>query len=380
MMPVSTVIVLSCDVVALIVMLILLYGLLFENSERDRKTLYFIICSVFTILSLAADIPAWYFENKSGYDTLLFIVNILSLVFSLGAVASISFYEIEIIGKKQVSHIHAVIIASICAVGAVLQTIGAFTGKTFTVTDGYFTYGSWYSLAAIVSLITLLYMEVLAIVKAKYIGRHNTLAFLSYMVLPLISVVIELAHPEISLALAATALSSLLLYVMLQSGHVSALNMRGELLEELSNKDMLTGLQNRRAYNSTIDGIAESDTLNVIFCDVNGLKYTNDTQSHSAGDRLLIRFAELMKQHFRSESIFRVSGDEFVVVIPELPADQFEERFKSFREALAPPDDIAAVGAASGSGSDLRNILDSAESRMYEDKKLCHERHPEYTR
>lgn len=380
-MPASTVIVLSCDVMAIIAMIILLYALLFENSEKDKKTKYFALCSFCTLLSLAMDIPAWLFENRVGYDALLYVVNVLALVFSLGTVAFISFYEIEIIGRKEhISDIHAKIIVGVCAGAAIAISLGSITGKTFSVENGVFTYGPWYPIAAIVSLVMLVYMEIIAFVKSKYLGLHDTLAFASYMVLPFISVVIEILHPEVSLALAATALSSLLLYVMLQSGHVSALHMRGELLNELSYTDMMTGLQNRRCYDETLTRLAEEPVLNVIFCDVNGLKFTNDTLGHAAGDERLKSFAELLKRHFSYDSIFRISGDEFVVIIPKLTRLSFEERLRKLKADIEEQNGLASVGASSGSGAKRMDILKEAETRMYEDKKLNYQRHPEYIR
>lgn len=380
-MPTSTVIILSCDTMALIAMLILLYALIFENSEKDMKTLCFVLCCVCTILSLATDIPTWYFENKPGHDALLYTVNILSLVFSVGAVAAISFYEIEIIGRKEhVSGIHAILIVTVCAIAATVATFGVFIGKTFTIRDGVFTYGPWYSVIPTVAVAMLFYMGVLAVVKSRYLGRHRTLAFLSYMFLPLTSIAIEVFYPQVSLALAATSLSALLLYVMLQSGHVSALHMRGDLLNELSYKDMLTGLQNRRAYDEALGRLTKEPLLNVIFCDVNGLKYMNDTFGHGAGDERLKQFTELVRRHFSDDSIFHISGDEFVLLIPKLPPSAFNERFGELREDISRHDDIASIGAASGTGTDKHRLLTIAEDRMYEDKKLCRVRHPEFNR
>lgn len=381
-MPVSTVIILSCDVMALIVMFILLYALLFENSEKDKKTRYFIICCTCTIVSLLFDIPAWFFENKGpGYDVLLYFVNVIALLASLGTVVFISFYEIEIIGRKEhISDAHAYIIMVVCTLAGILAVIGVVNGKTFSVADGVFTYGPWYDIIPAVSLAMLLYMEVVAVVNAKHLGRHSTLAFLCYMILPLGSVALELIKPEISLILPATALSSLLLYIMLQSGHVSALHLRGELLNELSFKDMMTGLQNRRAYDAALDRLATDPVVNIIFCDVNGLKYTNDTHGHAAGDEWLKRFSRLLQRHFSYDGIFRISGDEFVVLIPKLTEKSFHERLTGLHSEIASLNDIASVGYASGKGANLDALVREAENRMYEDKRRCYALHPEYKR
>ena len=379
-MPASTVIVLACDVMSLIILVILLYSLLFENSDKNRKTHFFILCCVCTILSLATDIPAWYFENSPGHDTLLFIVNVLSLDFSLGAIAFISFYEFEFIGKEHISRIHANIISAVSVITVILLTVGSFTGKTFSVDNGAFTYGPWYSLAPGICLLLLMYMEAMAVIKAKYLRTHDLVAFLVYMVLPLVAAVIELFHPEISLALSAATLSSLLLYIMLQSGHVAELHIKGEMLNELSMKDISTGLQNRRACDMMLERLDGDDILNVIFCDLNGLKYINDTLGHRAGDERIIQFSEILKKRFSYDGIFRISGDEFIVLIPKLGPEPFQNRLLALKDELKALDDIAAVGAVSGRCSEKHRLLAEAESSMYIHKEACRERHPEYHR
>ena len=59
------------------------------------------------------------------------------------------------------------------------------------------------------------------------------------------------------------------------------------------------------------------------FADLNGLKYVNDTFGHEYGDKVLVRLAEVMKQYFPEDQIYRISGDEFIVLCLEIEQEMF---------------------------------------------------------
>ena len=59
-------------------------------------------------------------------------------------------------------------------------------------------------------------------------------------------------------------------------------------LEDMSYKDALTKIGNRFAMSACVDNIDEKQSIGVVYCDVTGLKYVNDTMGHEAGDRLLL--------------------------------------------------------------------------------------------
>ena len=135
-------------------------------------------------------------------------------------------------------------------------------------------------------------------------------------------------------------------------------------------QDPLTHLGNRSAYEHTLARLHEEGrTGGAIFCDVNGLKYRNDHLGHASGDELLTDMAELLRTHFRSSDCFRISGDEFVILIPQPDATVFNARASRFHAAtwmMDPP--IAAVGW--DHGADIMEAVRNAEVRMYADKKL----------
>ena len=77
--------------------------------------------------------------------------------------------------------------------------------------------------------------------------------------------------------------------------------------------DELTGLHNRYALKLKINQY-DNRSLFVVMMDIDNFKIYNDTSGHENGDRLLIRFASLLKQNFPGADIYRYGGDEFLII------------------------------------------------------------------
>ncbi|MEX1258027.1 MAG: diguanylate cyclase [Gemmatimonadota bacterium] len=104
------------------------------------------------------------------------------------------------------------------------------------------------------------------------------------------------------------------------------------LLDEVYRDDD-TGLFNRRAWNEArprVDGDPDTEVLAV---DIVGLKRTNDTLGHEAGDRLIGEVAKALsviasEWDIQSRNLWRIGGDEFVVAVPSGWADEFGRRLE----------------------------------------------------
>jgi predicted signal transduction protein with EAL and GGDEF domain len=104
-------------------------------------------------------------------------------------------------------------------------------------------------------------------------------------------------------------------------GEVSDLVAAEERLQHAALHDSLTGLPNRallvdRIGSAIARAEREGTEVGVLFCDLDGFKRINDTDGHAAGDAVLIAVAERLQQVLRKgDSIARVGGDEFVIVL-----------------------------------------------------------------
>ena len=155
----------------------------------------------------------------------------------------------------------------------------------------------------------------------------------------------------------------------------------------LSDTDLLTGLYNRNAMNNRITDIVSGidrikGDYGVIFADLNGLKTVNDEQGHTAGDNLLQDAAVMLKETFPEDEIFRVGGDEFLIIITGRSEDEFNAYVNRLREKS---EKSATVKFAVGTcyvdeDYDIRAAMRTADERMYKDKDKFYDQHPELQR
>ncbi|MGJ8604548.1 MAG: diguanylate cyclase domain-containing protein [Marivita sp.] len=119
--------------------------------------------------------------------------------------------------------------------------------------------------------------------------------------------------------------------------------------------DGLTGLHNRRALESAMARLGQSDTeYAVLNLDLDRFKQVNDTMGHAVGDAVLLRVATAMRAQTRQDDLLvRAGGDEFVIVCPGLDdRTRLNDLSASLIQAVSAPMQIdgqdVAVGASIG--------------------------------
>lgn len=108
-------------------------------------------------------------------------------------------------------------------------------------------------------------------------------------------------------------------------------------LHELAQRDFLTGLLNLRAFESSLAaGCADGRPFALLLADLDGLKSVNDRDGHHAGNVLLQRVAEALREELPPEAeAARVGGDEFAFLLPGLAApDEVESTSKRLERRL----------------------------------------------
>ena len=160
-----------------------------------------------------------------------------------------------------------------------------------------------------------------------------------------------------------------------------------EKLEYLSNIDILTGVKNRNCMNADLEEFSIKFKFNpipfsVAYCDINGLKIVNDNLGHDAGDKLIAAAADILKEVFKDDNIYRAGGDEFSIISTHSSEHEFEEKIKRLRELTSDPDKLCfAIGYYHDGGSGpLELAMRYADERMYRDKNEFYEKHPDRRR
>jgi diguanylate cyclase (GGDEF)-like protein len=164
------------------------------------------------------------------------------------------------------------------------------------------------------------------------------------------------------------------------SEHLEHLN--GELvasqerLRQLVDLDPLTSLSNRRRLRAEFDR-AKPKGAAVIFLDIDDFKEINDRFGHIVGDACLLRLATALARVFRTDdALFRLGGDEFLVVAPGLDAEAAQNRVGRVRGMLAvsensvPPCQLSVGIAALAPEGEPDAALQEADERMYREKRL----------
>ena len=106
-----------------------------------------------------------------------------------------------------------------------------------------------------------------------------------------------------------------------------------EKMEHISNTDVLTGIANRRAFNQMIKKLWDKDIpCVVVFIDIDGLKYVNDDYGHSEGNHYIKEVCQILKMNLKEdEFIFRIGGDELLILLKKEDAYTCEERLLEIR-------------------------------------------------
>lgn len=148
----------------------------------------------------------------------------------------------------------------------------------------------------------------------------------------------------------------------------------------LANSDALTGVKNKTAFTTKkrkMDAkiaIEPEIKFALVMCDVNNLKITNDTQGHEAGDTLLQTICAAICDVYKHSPVYRIGGDEFVILLMGNDYENRHELFKSIQHISAGDKENLsfAVGMAEYEpfhDISMQDVFSRADAAMYQNKK-----------
>jgi len=158
-------------------------------------------------------------------------------------------------------------------------------------------------------------------------------------------------------------------------------------LREMSIRDPVTGLFNRRYMKETLDrelsrATRDNSELGILMIDVDHFKAFNDVHGHEAGDVVLEAVGDMLTRYSRTSDIAcRFGGEEFVVILPDcsvddsrLRADELRHRIAGLRVPfrkieLSGPTISCGVAAFPLHGATAEDLLHSADGALYAAKK-----------
>ncbi|MEG0274779.1 MAG: GGDEF domain-containing protein [Longicatena sp.] len=178
----------------------------------------------------------------------------------------------------------------------------------------------------------------------------------SIITLLVFGMVMEIIFGYFFLSWVAASLSLPMYYLLLNINH--------------SILDPLTSAYNRSVYMKDLDRMHTHKSCIIALLDINDFKTINDTYGHDAGDRYLITFTNIMHKHVPSCSLYRIGGDEFVVLSKK---DNLEKVNEGILQARVEMNKIH-LDFSFGIGKYLPQIsifefINQIDALMYENKK-----------
>lgn len=151
-----------------------------------------------------------------------------------------------------------------------------------------------------------------------------------------------------------------------------SLDLIAKNMKEIYRQDSLTGLLNRNAYDSDVEQLRSADIGAVVcvYADMIGLHEVNNHLGHKQGNRMLCEFVDAARAFFGDDRLYRIGGDEFVIISSAHTEAQTRKQLNYMRERLHTQGCEISVGVASSeSTSDLPKIIEQAENEMRREKK-----------
>ena len=158
---------------------------------------------------------------------------------------------------------------------------------------------------------------------------------------------------------------------------------QAEIMDRAANMDALTKVHNKRAYYIEAKRLDENKCkYGIVLLDLNDLKGINDNYGHEKGDISIQTVCNIVCQVFNPMSVYRVGGDEFIVILEDGEFENREELVTKVKElfkqnesndSLSPWERVsAAVGYAvydPNSDEHVAGVMQRADAEMYENKK-----------
>lgn len=222
--------------------------------------------------------------------------------------------------------------------------------------------------------------------------RYLQITTISIALLPMIVVLLSIGHPEtlwVGIAACCMFVSCMITSAILQNTLNGNLELAYDLeraiqnAEQIASTDMLTGLNNRRAFfdeavTKFADYKATETPVSLIMFDVDHFKKVNDVYGHAVGDQVLKHVAQLLQQNLRLGDISaRFGGEEFAVLLPNCTVEEAQIVAEKLRGLIADTPtntdslqvvDLTASFGVADIGKTLDEMLNYADQAMYQAK------------
>ena len=288
-----------------------------------------------------------------------------------------------IVAQLQIRNKFSKVLQGILGLNIVFQIVSIFTGWMVTVdANHYYSHGPLYVFYMVEYFTILVIVIIQFILYGLKFSKHNRLSLYGVLVLVIAGIGIqELFGKDFRTAYITLSVGATLLFI--HYSEYSQLRSDKKIQEQsvLITTDSLTGAKSRYAYSQKLneyDAMPKlPDDLTVFLIDIDGLKRTNDTLGHDAGDELIRGSAECIEKTFKDYGcVYRIGGDEFVV-FAQMDRAQAEKLIPKLNERAAAwkGKEVKTISLSSGfaiasefPGLSCEQLANEADEEMYKAK------------
>lgn len=308
------------------VSLIILFAA-FKASNRGLPETKLFIWMVSSNLAVTIfEACCWFVDGKPGIFFILanYTLNLFSyMLVPVCPYLWVIYIHYQVRHYKRNMHRIAKLLAIPLLISLIFSVLNLFNGAAFYFDDMHFYHrGPWFPLFVSVSFFYLIYGLIIIIKQKKEIDKKHFLPLLLFIFPPLIGGLFQICYYGVALVWPGMTLSLLIVFMFTQHTEL--------------NTDYLTGLYNRRKLDNHLENkIASANGFAAIMIDIDNFKNINDSFGHAAGDHLLEKTAQLLRECLRKEDfIARYGGDEFVIIMNSKRKTDLDRTVQRIREAI----------------------------------------------
>ncbi|MBR2066965.1 MAG: EAL domain-containing protein [Solobacterium sp.] len=145
-------------------------------------------------------------------------------------------------------------------------------------------------------------------------------------------------------------------------------------MERIGFRDRLTGVGNRQYLYESCNRYQYGETIGVLYIDILNLRDVNRSMGEGAGDTILIRSASIFSKYFGTHNVFRVGGDEFVVVMFGLEEENFLAKIEKIKKDMSKENIECSTGFIYEKqwNSSIDTLMRKADLKVFDEKRALY--------
>lgn len=363
------------NILSIIILAILYISLIRQLNWKENLNKAFLYLILLNIAIIFLDIVIIATTNSDlliSKILMLLSAGLYFIMIPIGALFWLFYVDTVIHQDKKRLYKLAIVPTIFIITNLILVIISYSNGMIFSIgQDNVLTRGPYAFITIIFASSMMIYAMICIHKNRRLIRKQEYFPLMVFAIPPLISAIILMLFKEVNFVWNSLVISQLLIYIYIQS--------------KITSTDFLTGLYNKREYDFLIKSLSTNKLRSVeisgIVVDIDDFKMINDEYGHRIGDEALISTANLLKSAVRKQDyVFRVGGDEFVVVVLSDEKDmvdkimtRIEEELKIFNQSPTYPFKLSySLGEGSYDQEEhtsLERFFEYLDSLMYDHKK-----------